>query len=365
MNGFVKLQREIQGTWIHKNPMYFKAYCDILFTVNWESKYVLIGNKRMICGVGESLLCLDSWAKLFGNGWDKSKVRRFFKKLETSHIIETQNERKTTRLKLVFIDLSADERHPNETVIDTETKRKPTPTKEGRKKNKEKRKEERVKDTPTKEEISLSEFKKLQAENDRLNLELKNKSEAQKGKEKSSAKKEKGKHEFPSNEPRKSYKANANGFPSMEQFDEMPKHEDQITTKYEAFLKDYKYPASWSEDLKESFLEWCAYKNEILLGSFGATNTKAVIREIKGYLKTYDIETVCKTIQLSLKEGWKSFDPQRVINREEKKKQDAAKQQANSTERLYESWARIVNEGIDSNGNANGSNTIDTSCADA
>ena len=186
-------------------------------------------------------------------------------------------------------------------------------------------KEESKKALTQEKENLLSEFKKLQAENERLNLELKNKSEAQKEEPKSSAKKVKAKHEFPSNEPRKSYKANANGFPSMEQFDEMPKHEDQITTKYEAFLKDYKYPASWSEDLKESFLEWCAYKNEILLGSFGATNTKAVIREIKGYLKTYDIETVCKTIQLSLKEGWKSFDPQRVINREEKKKQDEQK----------------------------------------
>lgn len=224
---------------------------------------------------------------------------------------------------------------------------------------------ESKKDTPTQEEILQDQFKKLQAENDRLNLKLKNQSEAQKGKEKSSAKKEKVKHVFPSNEPRKAYKANASGFPSMDEFDEMPVHEQQITTKYEAFLKDYKYPASWSEDLKESFLEWCAYKNEILLGSFGATNTKAVIREIKDYLKTYDIDTICKSIQLSLKEGWKSFDPQRVINREEKKKQDAAKQQANSKEGLYESWERIVDEGFSPNGNANGSNTVDTSWADA
>jgi|TARA_R110000851_G_scaffold286541_1_gene440404 hypothetical protein len=140
--GFVKLQREIQGTWIHKNPLYFKAYCDILFTVNWESKYVLIDNKKMLCGVGESLLCLNSWAKIFGKGWDKSKVRRFFKRLADSHIVETQNERKTTRLKLVGIDLSADERHPNATEDDTQSERKPTPTKEGRRKKEEKKEKE-------------------------------------------------------------------------------------------------------------------------------------------------------------------------------------------------------------------------------
>ncbi len=222
-------------------------------------------------------------------------------------------------------------------------------------------KEESKKALTQEKENLLLKIQKLEAEN----IKLKNQSEAQKGKEKSCAKKEKKPHVFPSNEPRKKYKPSSNGFPSMEEFDEMPKHEEQITTKYEAFLKDYKYSTWWNEDLKESFLEWCAYKNEILLGSFGATNTKAVIREIKDYLKAYDIETICKSIQLSLKEGWKSFDPQRVINRENKKKQDAAKQQANSTEGLYESWARIVNEGLDSNGNANGSNTVDTSWADA
>ena len=214
-------------------------------------------------------------------------------------------------------------------------------------------KEESKKAHTQEKENLLLKIQKLEAEN----IKLKNQSEAQKGKEKSSAKKEKKPHVFPSNEPRKSYKPSSNGFPSMEEFDEMPKHEQQITTKYEAFLKDYKYPAWWNEDLKESFLEWCAYKNEILLGSFGATNTKAVIREIKDYLKAYDIETICKSIQLSLKEGWKSFDPQRVINREEKKKQDAAK----ATE--------LTNRGISTNrqgslmkvtnGNTNGSNTVE------
>jgi len=151
----------------------------------------------------------------------------------------------------------------------------------------------------------------------------------------------------------------------MDEFNKMPKHESQITTKYEAFLKDYNFPFTWSEDLQEKFLEWCEYKNEILLGKFGATNTKAVIREIDKYLESYKIETICKSIQLSLKEGHKSFDPQRVINREEKKKQDAAEQQANSTEGLYESWERIVDEGFNTNGNPNGSDTIDTSWADA
>lgn len=137
MKGFVKLSRSVQGTWIHKDPVFFKAWCDILFNVNWEPKIVFIGSNRFLCNAGESLNSLDTWADIFGKGWNKSKVRRFFKRLADETIIDTQNERKTTRLKLVGIDVSEDLRHANETQTDTQMKRKPTPTKELRIKNKE------------------------------------------------------------------------------------------------------------------------------------------------------------------------------------------------------------------------------------
>lgn len=129
--GFIKLQRDIQGTFIHENPVYFKAYCDILFNVNWEAKKVLIGSHMMFCDIGEALYSLDSWAKIFGKKWDKNKVRRFFIKLENANVIRTQNERKTTRLKLVNIECSA--KTPN--AKRTKNERNPTPTKELRIKN--------------------------------------------------------------------------------------------------------------------------------------------------------------------------------------------------------------------------------------
>lgn len=187
---------------------------------------------------------------------------------------------------------------------------------------------ESKKNTHTKEENLLSELKKIQAENEKLKLELKNKkSEAQKPKEKSSAKKEKVKHTFPDNTPKKSYKVSSSDFPSMEEFDQMPKHEQQITTKYEAFLKDYKFPLEWSEDLKEKFLEWCESKNELKLGKFGATQVKAIIRKINKFLTIHDSITICKSIDLSLEDGYTTFDPQWIVDRENKKKQDARKQQ--------------------------------------
>ena len=129
--GFIKLKRDIQGTFIHDNPIYFKAYCDILFNINWEGKKVLIGSNVMFCDIGEALFSLDSWAKIFGKGWDKNKVRRFFIKLESANVIRTESERKTTRLKLVNIECS--DKKPNGKR--TESERNPTPTKELRIKN--------------------------------------------------------------------------------------------------------------------------------------------------------------------------------------------------------------------------------------
>ena len=130
MKGFVKLNRDIQGTWIHKDPIFFKAWCDILFNVNWEAKTVFIGSIQYNCGAGESLNSLDTWAYIFGRDWNKSKVRRFFKRLTDETLIDTQNERQTTRLKLLDSASCEELRHANETQTDTQMKRKPTPTKE-------------------------------------------------------------------------------------------------------------------------------------------------------------------------------------------------------------------------------------------
>ena len=134
MEGWIKLHRDIQGTWIHKDPILFKAYIDILFNVNWEEKKVFIGGTQYTCGVGESLNSLDTWAEILGKDWNKSKVRRIFKRLTDATIIDTQNERKTTRLRVVNMGCSDILRHEDETQNDTKMKRKTTPTKEERNK---------------------------------------------------------------------------------------------------------------------------------------------------------------------------------------------------------------------------------------
>ena len=101
MIGFIKLHREVTGTWIHKDAILFKAWCDLLLNVNWESKLVLIKGKKMVCNENESLYSFDSWATIFGGEWNKSKVRRFFKKLELDNRISLDNESVTTRLTII------------------------------------------------------------------------------------------------------------------------------------------------------------------------------------------------------------------------------------------------------------------------
>jgi predicted XRE-type DNA-binding protein len=207
----------------------------------------------------------------------------------------------------------------------------------------------------------LDQIKNLTA----ANLELKNKSEAQKEEPKSSAKKVKTKHEFPSNEPQKAYKANSNNFPSMSEFEEMPIHEDQIKKKYQLELSKFTYPSSWTEYLINQFLEWCAGKDEKLLGKFGSTQVKALIRKINGYLKDYDAKTIGDSIELSLSTPYNNFNPKWIIDRQEKEKQDEAKQTANNGKGLYESWTDIVNQNFEPDSNDKGPDTVDTSWAEA
>ena len=76
-----------------------------------------LGNKLINCKRGDSLNSLDTWAKLFGKGWNKSKVRRFFKLLESDNMIVTKNEQKTTRLTVCKYDSYQEVRNADETQV--------------------------------------------------------------------------------------------------------------------------------------------------------------------------------------------------------------------------------------------------------
>ena len=109
MTGWIRLYRDIQGHWIWENSAYLKAWINILLTVNFEDKKVLIEGELIECKRGQSVLSLNSWAKCFGKGWTMQRVRTFFELLKQDQMIVTEGLRKTTRLTVCNYDIYQNE----------------------------------------------------------------------------------------------------------------------------------------------------------------------------------------------------------------------------------------------------------------
>lgn len=98
--GWITIERDIQEHWIFKDAEKLRAWLIVLMQVNHKENKSLIKGKLMTCSRGESLMSHNSWAEKFGKNWNRSKVIRFFKLLETDHMIVQHNEQVTTRLSV-------------------------------------------------------------------------------------------------------------------------------------------------------------------------------------------------------------------------------------------------------------------------
>lgn len=98
--GWITIERDIQEHWIFKDAEKLRAWLIVLMQVNHKENKSLIKGKLMTCNRGESLMSHNSWAEKFGKNWNRSKVIRFFKLLETDHMIVQHNEKVTTRLSV-------------------------------------------------------------------------------------------------------------------------------------------------------------------------------------------------------------------------------------------------------------------------
>ena len=72
--------------------------------MNHAPKKVLIKGKLLNVNRGESVKSLESWAKVFGKGWNRDKVHRYFKVLKKDNMIATVNEGVTLRLSVTNYD---------------------------------------------------------------------------------------------------------------------------------------------------------------------------------------------------------------------------------------------------------------------
>lgn len=105
MKGWIRLHRSIMTHWIFKNPNYFRAWCIMLLTVNYEKTTVLVNSQLVECDRGQSLLSLHSWVQEFGvSQWSIQKVRTFFELLKKDKMITTECISKTTRLTICNYD---------------------------------------------------------------------------------------------------------------------------------------------------------------------------------------------------------------------------------------------------------------------
>lgn len=148
MNGYIKYHRSITKHWIYepKRPKtYREAWEDILITVNWEPKRILIKGQLIHCDRGQSLNSLQSWAKLFN--WTIGAVRHFFKILERDQMITTEGLQYTTRLTVCNWDIYQIEATDEEQTEST-TKNKPNATTKEDKEYKEEMKEGNQRFTP-------------------------------------------------------------------------------------------------------------------------------------------------------------------------------------------------------------------------
>jgi len=161
-------------------------------------------------------------------------------------------------------------------------------------------------------------IKNLEEKNKQLQAEILTlKTELEK-KEKSCAKKEK--HQFPNNTAKKAYKVN-----------QVPA-DSTFLKNYEVALANYKYPSSWTDELKEAFLSLCESKHEKSKGNFGASSVKAIIRKINQYLGNHKPSLIAESIYLTIENPtWSDFDPQWVLDRK-------AKQEKNGKANKYDKF---------------------------
>lgn len=116
--GWISINRKLQDHWLWQEKRDFsklEAWLDILLTVNHTDQKVMIKNTLYNVKRGESIKSLETWGKRWN--WNKSKVRRFLKVLESDSMIVTKNESKTTRLTVCKYDSYQSIGNDNETIM--------------------------------------------------------------------------------------------------------------------------------------------------------------------------------------------------------------------------------------------------------
>lgn len=113
-SGWIQIHRKIRDCWIWENPLYLKAWIDILFSANYKDKKIPFDGKIITIKRGQFV---TSQRKL-GKQWGCSvkTVRKILLMLESEEMVHIEVDNKKTVLTVVNYDLY----QYSETVSDTE-----------------------------------------------------------------------------------------------------------------------------------------------------------------------------------------------------------------------------------------------------
>ena len=98
---WITIHRPIINHWIFSDAIYFKAWVQILFNVNFKDNKTLIKGEIIECKRGQNVFSIKTWAYEFGTNWTEKKVRTFFKLLENDDMIKLEGLKYTTRLTVI------------------------------------------------------------------------------------------------------------------------------------------------------------------------------------------------------------------------------------------------------------------------
>jgi len=102
LTGWIKLHRDIREHWIWQNPVYYRAWSDMLMEANHKTKSRLYNGNLVIIKRGQIVGSLQSYA----NRWDMtvSQVRHFIDLLEQDKMVSKKTAQGFTHLSICNYD---------------------------------------------------------------------------------------------------------------------------------------------------------------------------------------------------------------------------------------------------------------------
>jgi len=144
--GWIRLHRQFLDHWLcdeYRPLTRREAWENMLLWANYRETKVLIKGQLFVCGRGQLLYSLETWALKFN--WSVGQVRRFFKLLEMDKMIIIEGLHKTTRLTICNYESYQSEQHANDMPTTCQRHADDTPTTDQRQQEKKEKKDKNVK----------------------------------------------------------------------------------------------------------------------------------------------------------------------------------------------------------------------------